>query len=605
MDENLNGQNGALVRELRAAEDRFRTIITRSADGIVVVDRNGVIRFLNPAAERMFGRRAEEVVGADFGYPVQAGETTEFNIAAHLHFCQDQGRRQATVVEMRVAVSEWEGESVLLATLRDITARRHAEQELRKLYRAIQQSTSIVMITDNQGNIDYVNPKFTEVTGYGCAEVVGQNPRILKSGLLPSETYADMWNKLVAGEEWRGELVNRKKGGELYWESASISPVRDAEWNITHYVAVKEDITERKRIEDEVRRSRERLVNILESISDAFFVLDRGWQFSYVNRRAVEMLGKQPDEVFGRNVWDMYPQVAGSVFYEQLQRAMAGETVRFEGGFEQSRIWLLVHAYPSDEGISVFVTDISVRKQIEDEVSTLNRELTQRAAQLESSNRELEAFSYTVSHDLRTPLTVLSGMGQLLLERYGAGLDETGRDVVRTIVGEAERMDDMIGALLNFAQLTLSDMVTAPVDLSQIARTISVRLQFREPARRVEFRIQDGIIVQGDPTLLHNVMENLLGNAWKFTGGRERAVIEFGSHEEGAETVCFIRDNGVGFAMADAVRIFGTFERLDNGSGFTGTGVGLATVTRIIGRHGGRVWAEGTLGEGATFYFAL
>jgi signal transduction histidine kinase len=315
----------------------------------------------------MFGRRAEEVVGADFGFPVRAGETTEFDIVAHLHFCQDPERRQATVVEMRVVESEWNGESVLLATLRDITLRRHAEQELRTLY----------------------------------------------------------------------------------------------------------------------------------------------------------------------------------------------------------------------------------------------RELTHRAAQLESANRELDAFSYTVSHDLRTPLTVIGGMGQLLLERNGAGMDAAGLDMVRTIVGEAERMDAMIGALLNFAQVTLGSIASDPVDLSQLARTLSVKLQFREPARRAEFRIQDGVVVQGDPTLLHNVMENLMGNAWKFTGRRERTVIEFGTREDGGEAVCFVRDNGVGFAMADAERIFGTFQRLDNGSGFTGTGVGLATVKRIIGRHGGRVWAEGQPGVGATIYFTL
>ncbi|RNC73317.1 MAG: hybrid sensor histidine kinase/response regulator [Desulfuromonadales bacterium] len=234
----------------------------------------------------------------------------------------------------------------------------------------------------------------------------------------------------------------------------------------------------------------------------------------------------------------------------------------------------------------------------QDELSSLNE-------RLEAANRELESFNYTVSHDLRSPLTNISGYCQLLLELHAKDLDENCAEYIREIFRATLRMNDLIGDLLEFSRLNHQELRRQEVNLSTIAQIIAAELRMKDQQRRVDFRIAEGMTCNGDPGLLHVVLVNLLGNAWKYTGSKESAVIEFGVMETAGKQVYFVRDNGVGFDMAEAHRLFSTFQRLHSKSEFEGTGVGLATVKRIIQRHGGRVWGEGEIGKGATFYFTL
>ena len=362
-------------------------------------------------------------------------------------------------------------------------------QRIRKLSRAVEENPCSIIITDRQGIISYVNPVFTALTGYSSDEAIGRNPRILKSGQVPSETYEELWSTITAGRQWRGEFLNRKKNGELYWESASISPIVNDQGEITNFVAVKEDITERKQV------------------------------------------------------------------------------------FEQIEI--------------------------------LNTDLAARAAELEVVNQDLEAFSYTVSHDLRKPLTNINCFCQVIQELFGSSLAKECRDYVRDIYDETVRMDKLIDTILTFSRLNRNPLHPGPVNLSEIAAKVTARLSRAVPERQHEFRIAKGMVAVADYKLLQVVMENLLGNAWKYTGTREKAVIEFGATEADGETAYFVRDNGVGFDMADADKLFTPFERLHGAAEFEGHGIGLATVYRIIQRHGGRIWAEGKKGNGATFYFTL
>jgi signal transduction histidine kinase len=233
-----------------------------------------------------------------------------------------------------------------------------------------------------------------------------------------------------------------------------------------------------------------------------------------------------------------------------------------------------------------------------DELNDLN-------ARLEAANHELEAFNYTVSHDLRAPLTGIVGFSEVLLDMCGDRLDEECTEYMRHILGSARRMDQLINTLLEFSRLTRAEMNCEAVDLSRLARTIAVELKMKEPGRRVHFTIAEGITVNGDARLLRAVMENLLGNAWKYTGKREEAQIEFGTTEGTGTPVYFVRDNGAGFDEAFADKLFVPFQRLHDQEEFQGHGIGLATVQRIIQRHGGRIWAEGEPGRGATFSFTL
>ena len=235
----------------------------------------------------------------------------------------------------------------------------------------------------------------------------------------------------------------------------------------------------------------------------------------------------------------------------------------------------------------------------------LERLVAERTLNLTNLNQELEAFSYSVAHDLRAPLRSIDGFSQALLEDYANKLDPEGRKYLQNVRESAQEMAQLIDDLLMLSRVTRSEFHRAKVNLTALARSVLARLQRNEPERKVELIISDGLVAEADARLLGVLLENLLGNAWKFTGKRPMARIEVSAREEDGRLVYFVRDNGAGFNMKYAEKLFGVFQRLHSDTEFEGTGIGLATVQRIVRRHGGRVWAEGAVGQGATVYFTL
>lgn len=250
--------------------------------------------------------------------------------------------------------------------------------------------------------------------------------------------------------------------------------------------------------------------------------------------------------------------------------------------------------------------EISEHKRADENIKRLNEELSCRAAQLEEANKELLAFSYTVSHDLRGPLTSINGFSQALLEFYGDKLDDAGKDMLQRIYKGTKRMSQLIEDLLDLSLASHGEMIRETIDLSMVAKRVSTELQRTQPGRKVEFLIADGVFAEGDLRLIAIAIKNLLGNAWKYSARQPVAHIEFGVLKtENGKTAYFVKDDGIGFDMSDAEKIFEPFQRLHDLTEFPGTGIGLATVKRVIQRHGGRAWAEGKVGKGATFYFTL
>jgi len=255
--------------------------------------------------------------------------------------------------------------------------------------------------------------------------------------------------------------------------------------------------------------------------------------------------------------------------------------------------------------VSAAIRDVTKRKQDEADIQKLNEDLKQRAAQLEAANKELESFSYSVSHDLRAPLRSIDGFSHALLEDYGEQLPPEGRQYLERVRAATQRMAVLIDDLLNLSRVTRTPLQPRFINLSKMAEEITHTLQETDPERQVTFSIAPDLMVDGDPHLLHQVLENLLSNAWKFTSKQEHAIIEFGQQNRVKERTFLVRDNGVGFDMAYADKLFGVFQRLHSVSDFPGTGIGLATVQRIIAIHGGRIWAESAEGKGTTFFFTL
>jgi light-regulated signal transduction histidine kinase (bacteriophytochrome) len=261
------------------------------------------------------------------------------------------------------------------------------------------------------------------------------------------------------------------------------------------------------------------------------------------------------------------------------------------------------------EMIAISHLDLTERVRAEREVKRLNEQLSQlveeRTAELAAANKELEAFAYTVSHDLRAPLRTMDGFSQALLEDYSELVDEQGKDYLKRIRQAANRMGNLIEDILGLSRVTRADMDRTPLNLSLMAEEVAVELQRGDQAREVEITIQEDIKTRCDRRLMRAILQNLFGNAWKFTSQKEVARIEFGTLEVEGETVYFVRDNGAGFDMEFSEKLFKPFQRLHGVNEFEGTGIGLATVERAIERHGGRIWAESKVGEGATFYFTI
>lgn len=376
----------------------------------------------------------------------------------------------------------------------DLAEIRQKQEDLGKLSQAVENSPASVLITDADARIQYVNPTFVEITGYSYEEAVGQKPNILKSGATPAETYQDLWRTIRSGAVWRGELMNRRKNGELFWENTLISSVRNQQGEITHFVAVKEDVTARKRAEEDL---------------------------------------------------------------------------------------LALN-------------------------SSLERRVAERTRSLTEAYKEQESFSYAVSHDLRSPLRAINGFAHAMAEDCEGCTNTQSLDHMKRIQNASIRMSQIIDDLLSLGEVGRTKLAVRRTDLSDMAQSVLEDLAAREPGRKVGIEVANDIVVSGDPRLLRIALENLLGNAWKFTAGRNDAQIAFGcTEEEDGRRAIFVRDNGAGFDMDHAGKLFKPFQRLHGPMEFNGTGIGLATVHRIVTKHGGRVWAHAEPGRGATFFLDL
>lgn len=388
------------------------------------------------------------------------------------------------------------------------------------------------------------------------------------------------------------------------------------------YLDTKESLIfhQQKQIQTAIERAQtdELFRSLLESAPDAIVVVNNKGAITLVNSRFEELFGYQRQEIIGQSVERLvpgrfhlrHPLHRNKYFLEPRVRPMGTGLDLYGLRKDGTEFPVEISLSPLQTVDSTLATasirDVTERKLADEKISRLNSDLERRAVELEVSNKELEAFSYSVSHDLRAPLRTIDGFSLALMEDYSEKLDDEARNYLFRIRTAAQRMAQLIDDLLNLSRLSRAPLNVEVINLSTIAQNIMQDLRQSDLQRIVDCVIAPNLTVRGDPRLMKVVLENLLSNAWKFSAKQQFARIEFGLEEGGAdENVYFVRDNGAGFDMTYANKLFGVFQRLHTNSEFPGIGIGLAIVQRIVHRHGGKVWADGAPGQGATFYFTL
>ncbi|GFO64992.1 PAS domain S-box protein [Geomonas paludis] len=468
---------------------------------------------------------------------------------------------------------------------------------------------------DRNGLLLGVSNYWTEVLGYSREEVLGRrsidfltpaSQRYAVETVLP-QFFRDGYCRNV-----EYQLV--KKNGAVIDVLLSAAAERDAQGAVSRSLAVMIDVTEWKAAEKALKESEARFRMIVETSQESIVAADRIGCLSYLNRQFADMLGYEVVDLLGRPFLELVDQALHDETAARQKSRENGVSEHYETILvrkDGTRVWASVSAKPIHDASGVFqgsfamISDVTRRKQAAEEIEVLHTHLSARALELETANEELEAFNYTVSHDLRRPLTAIYGFAQVIMELYGQQLEAQCRDYVQEIINGSIKMNHLIDTLLNFSRRYSVSLNRELVDVSGLAGEILAELRLSDPQRRAECVVQPGLVADADPQLLRVVLDNLLGNAWKYSAKKEEARLEFGTVQHQGRDAFFIRDNGAGFDMSHASELFKPFQRLHDPEDFKGTGIGLASVQRIIQRHGGQIWAEAEPGSGATFFFTL
>lgn len=500
---------------------------------------------------------------------------------------------------------------------------------LRQVFDSIEEYAVIVM--DLEGRVVDCNSGVERLFGFQRGELLGRDSGVI---FVPEDRLAgipdqEMNGALESGSA-RDDRWHLRKDGSRVWVNGIMSVVKDDAGSDRGFVKIVRDRTEDRRLQLALEESEARYRSLLDDVLDTstvgVVILDSGDEVVWLNRAIEDYLGVSRHEVMGSNVGDVFEQTFTRAAAEAARATEAPEgshdeetegrrlEIRLSPKDGKDERWLEYRRLPIDSGpfagghIEHYydITNLKLaQKQLAEARDRLEAQVEERTADLISLNKELESFNYSVSHDLRAPLRGLTGFSQILLEDYGERLDEQGRQYLRRVDAAAERMGQLIDALLALSRASRGELQWQRVELSEMVTTILRALAEREPGRRVDVEIEADLVAFADPRLLRLALENLLENAWKFTANREQARIEFGRASTEQGEAYFVRDNGAGFEMRYADKLFVPFQRLHSPQQFGGMGIGLATVQRIVHRHGGKVWAQGARDKGATFYFTL
>jgi PAS domain S-box-containing protein len=630
---------GDRIRDLHTSEERLALVMQGTTDGIWDHDVIGGATYFSPRFRELLGYEDEQEFRLLFQFRTALHpEDRERTLAAYTGALRHRARFDETYrLRCRDGSYRWfhgrgQAESDSHGAVRrfagaitDIMAQKEAEESVRSLL-AEQQAlldnalVGIVYLKDRV--IRRCNNRFEEMFGYDNGTMIGNTTQIIYSTEeIFRETGERAYAALSRGDNYSEELLLKKKDGSLFWgylTGRAADPARPHEGSVWIYL----DVSERRRILDNLRESEERFRKFFEESADASLIIE-GDRFVDCNRAALEMLRMrskadlgvvhpsalspecQPDGRLSTEKADEMIGIAfrrGSHRFEWLHRRADGEIFPAE-------VLLTRIEHQGKALLYVVWRDITDRKKADAEIRKLNEELDarvrERTAELTAANKELEAFSYSVSHDLVAPLRAIDGFSRMIEEDYGGHVDERGKGYIHRIRHGTHRMQQLIDDMLALARVTRDEMKRVEVSLSALAEQILAELHQAQPQRKVAAHIERDVRVSADRNLMRIALENLLRNAWKFTSRHAAANITFGVLRTDDKPVYFVRDDGAGFDMQYANKLFGAFQRMHRVQDFEGTGIGLAIVHRIILRHGGRIWAEAAPDQGATFFFTL
>jgi PAS domain S-box-containing protein len=615
-------------RQVRQSEEHFRTLFELSQDGYILADPQGRFLDANSAYCRLTGYSLPELRELGDFYAItperwrqwqrteiwdnlllKAGDTGVYR----KEYIHKDGH--VFPVELRdFAVFDEEGRvKYAWGIVRDISERMRTEARISTLMHMVEQSPVCIVMTDTAGRIEYVNPKFTQISGYAFKEVKGQNPRILGSGSTSREEYRELWATISSGRQWRGEFHNRHKDGSLYWESALIAPIFDPEGRITHYVAIKEDITKRRQAEEELRKREVSFNRVVDILPQLVSYVGRDLRYRFVNKAYAGLF--PGGDIVGRTV----PEVIGTQAYEKcrgfIAQAFQGKTVHYSymlpypGVGERFVDAYLVPDYSSGgevEGYYAILNDLTHLKKVEDSLRRAKDEA-------EAANKLKSEFLANMSHEIRTPLNGVLGMLQLL---ESTALDTEQRDCLRTAMKSSERLTRLLSDILDISRieadrLVFRDRCFDPAEIEQaLAELFSQTI--REKRVSYSFRRDPGVPgpLLGDDARLLQVLFNLVGNSLKFTEeGRVEVEVSALPYTGGSPVrlLFSVRDTGPGMSEEALKDIFEPFIQSDGSytRRHQGVGLGLSIVRKLVGRMGGTLCVDSRPGEGTAIHVSL
>ncbi len=616
----------------------YASIINSTDDAILSKTLEGVITSWNRGAEVLFGYSRAEVIGRHISLLTPSNrQNEEQEIIDKIkegnfieHYETERVRKDGRVIYVSLTVSPLRdsNEKIVGASNigRNITERKLAEEKLQRSlkdisdYKYALDESSILAITDQKGIIRHVNNNFCKISKYTEAELIGQDHRIINSGYHSPVFIRNLWVTIANGKIWKGELKNKAKDGTYYWVDTTIVPFLDKLGKPYQYVAIRADITERKLAEESLRKSLKETTDYKYALDESCIVAitDQKGIIKYTNNKFCKISKYSEAELIGQDHRIINSGYHSAAFIRNLWVTIANGNI-WRGELknkakDNSYYWVDTTIVPFlDEHGKPYQyvairADITERKKAEQEIISLNetleKKIIDRTARLEAANKELEAFTYSVSHDLRAPLRIIDGYASILVSDSSGKLDEEGNRILGVIMSNAKRMGQLIDDLLNLSRLGRRELAMNKVDMNELLIPVLSELLSLN-TRFPEINIARLDPADCDANLIRQVWGNLISNAIKYSSTRENPVIEIRSYKTETEVVYLVKDNGVGFDMQYADKLFGVFQRLHKISEFEGTGVGLALVQRVVLKHGGKVWAEAEPGKGASFYFSL